>query len=220
MESLHSQLLALQRGGDRLDHFSAQRIERALEHAELDRSASPRAVTASSLVRRQRRLEEEWPSPSQANIALVEAVAQHDPSAVQAALSHGADVNFRAGPFDEPVLTHAVRRGSDVGDESIVGMLLAEGALPNAAGRQGETPLHAAAAVGNARMVDLLSKAGADPLKLDLAGRTPRELAVVTLGAHQVASHPVFDALDKAEARSLGPSLSPRSHRSGGISRD
>ena len=220
MESMHSQLLALQRGGDRLDHFSAQRVERALEFAELDRTASPGAVTSSSLVRRQRRLEEEWPSPTEANVSLVEAVASHDPSAVRSALDQGADPNFRAGPFDEPVLTHAVRRGTDVGDESVVGMLLASGASPNVPGRQGETPLHAAAAAGNARMVDVLSTAGADPLKRDLAGRTPRELAVVTLGSAQVGSHPVFDALDKAEARFVGPSVSPRSHRSGGVSRD
>lgn len=216
MELLTEQLVALQRGGDRVDLVRSRRIETALAGASLDLAPSPGSVTAPSSYRRQLRSVENWPIATDPNVRLVEAVASHDPDAVESALEAGADPHFRCGPLDEPVLSHAVRMGARTGDSSIVSMLLSAGADPNEAGRSGETPLHVAAASGSPQMVDLLVAHGADPFRRDRAGRTPRELAVAVLGRHQVASHAVFAALDKAERGLVGPGLPERQPRSQG----
>ena len=216
MESLRSQILGLHRSGERLDNVRSARIDEAFDAHDLHLAPSHGSVSASSAERRQRRLEEVWPSPTDANVSLVEAVLSGDLDAVRGALNNGADPNFRAGGLDEPVLCLAVRRAVATGDNSIVSELLQSRADPNFTTRQGETSLHVAASLGSPTLVDLLSRAGADPLKPDLAGRTPKELAVVVLGRHQVATHPVFQALDRSEFAKLGPTLdrrSPTTHR-------
>ena len=211
MESMRAHILGMHRSGERLDNVRSARIDALLDEADLQVAPSPGSVSESAAQRRQRRLEESWPPPSDPNVALVAAVASGDLDAMRSALRDGADPNFRAGGLDEPVLSIAVRRAAATGDHALVGELLGAGANPNHASRQGETSLHVAASVGSPVLVDMLSRAGADPFRRDLAGRTPKELAVVALGRHQVASHAVFGALDRCEARRLGPTAPQRS---------
>jgi ankyrin repeat protein len=54
--------------------------------------------------------------------------------------------------------------------------LLAAGANPNAADRDGITPLRIAASRRKRPVVSALLGAGADPDKADSSGRTPREV--------------------------------------------
>ena len=62
--------------------------------------------------------------------------------------------------------------------ESIIELLIAHGADPNARDDFGQTPLHAAAFEGELRAVKLLLQAGADPSIQDMSSETPLDQAV------------------------------------------
>jgi len=57
------------------------------------------------------------------------------------------------------------------------GLLLEQGAKPNAVGDMGETPLHVAVSVGSEEMIQLLLENGADPNISCEFGDTPMERA-------------------------------------------
>jgi uncharacterized protein len=59
----------------------------------------------------------------------------------------------------------------------VVAVLLEAGADPDAAQAGGYTPMHSAAANGDAPLVDLLIARGADPVRAADDGRTPADLA-------------------------------------------
>ncbi|MGV3722849.1 MAG: ankyrin repeat domain-containing protein [Actinomycetota bacterium] len=76
-----------------------------------------------------------------------------------------------------PILYLAINKAGD--DPSIVGALVAKGALVDVSDPFGNTPLHTAAVSGSAELVELLVKAGARPEARDQAGNTALHSAVV-----------------------------------------
>jgi ankyrin repeat protein len=87
---------------------------------------------------------------------LVEAVKQHDVSAVRALLKARADVNAPEGDGATPL-----HWAAHLDDEALVGLLVAAGANVNAANDLRITPLHLAAVNGNAAIVRALLEKGA-----------------------------------------------------------
>ncbi|MGM9483879.1 ankyrin repeat domain-containing protein [Roseateles sp. NT4] len=83
-------------------------------------------------------------------------------------LEAGADVNAQANNAQRVAALHAaVARGN----AAMVEELLKRGATVDLPQQQGVTPLQGAAGAGRADLVDLLRRAGADPHRLDDAGR-------------------------------------------------
>lgn len=66
---------------------------------------------------------------------------------------------------------YSLHEAAAAGDTAILRQRLNEGADPNAADEQANSPLHLAAAANQAEAVDALLRAGADPLAQDTAGR-------------------------------------------------
>jgi uncharacterized protein len=102
-------------------------------------------------------------------------------------LEQGADANYRLADCGETVLHAATSKTNNPVYTLIVEILLSYGADPNVETlprketgcfmrdtftRQ-ETPLHRAAAFGDARMIQILLNAGADKTKKDMHGDTP-----------------------------------------------
>lgn len=73
-----------------------------------------------------------------------------------------------------------------VDSTTAVGQLLDDGAVLDVRGGTGETPLHAAALIGNAEIAQLLIGAGADPLLTDVNGDSPLAWAFFA-GSDEVA---------------------------------
>ncbi|XP_049762865.1 ankyrin-1-like [Schistocerca cancellata] len=70
--------------------------------------------------------------------------------------------------------------------QTLVQILLTSGASPNAKDSQGKTPLHIAAAEGDAKTVEALIAAGADVTERDLNGRMPLHWAAQSYSAEAV----------------------------------
>jgi cytohesin len=103
-------------------------------------------------------------------------------------LEKGEDANFAFTDTGENALHYTICKMSEINERvEIVKMLLASGAdvnkktLPGKptlcfmrdANLKGETPLHRAAAYGNAIIIRMLLDAGADPSMKDANGDTP-----------------------------------------------
>ncbi|WP_035607100.1 ankyrin repeat domain-containing protein [Haloferula sp. BvORR071] len=102
-------------------------------------------------------------------------------------LTSGADPNATYGPTGESVLHQVITKTGDPRRTAIVKALIAAGAdlnrptLPNAPTQcfardirtRGETPLHRAAAYGDAEMINALIQAGADKTARDINGDSP-----------------------------------------------
>ncbi|CAM5391032.1 ankyrin repeat domain-containing protein [Streptomyces hirsutus] len=98
-----------------------------------------------------------------------------DPAGVRHRLVTGADPNarsfaLRATPLHEAVTTHAP------GD--VVDVLVAHGADVDAADAEGATPLREAVRWGNRSVAEALLRAGADPWRPAIAGRSPGRLGL------------------------------------------
>ena len=133
---------------------------------------------------------------------LVVAAYEGNVEAVNALLEKGANVNASVGdiPFRYwPGGLTALHAAADIGDSTIVKMLLARGANPNARVRsmfgtpeplelrtlKGLTPLMVAAIRGNTEVVEVLLQGGASTTDQEITkGRTPRELAEGIGSAH------------------------------------
>jgi ankyrin repeat protein len=102
------------------------------------------------------------------------------PAAAAWLLESGADANAAGrAPFPatlRPLHSAVAHRGPDAARES-VRLLLSRGADVNVAQDGGYTPLHQAAAHGDAVIVDMLLEAGADPAARTTAGETAADLA-------------------------------------------
>lgn len=111
-----------------------------------------------------------------AGTALVE---QRSVEVIHVLARHGADIDARCGgeSCSWNALGHAVASGS----VARVQALLKCGANPNARYRDGSTPLHCAAAIGNLEMARLLVEAGGSTDMLNFAPnappRTPADVA-------------------------------------------
>jgi ankyrin repeat protein len=108
-------------------------------------------------------------------VLLAKGARVDSPGALEAALSHGRrDVVERmlARGADATAPDHLLL-ACQLGGVDLVKMLLARGASVRAAGRQGRTPLHAAAQGGNAAVVALLLARGADVTARDEASNAP-----------------------------------------------
>jgi ankyrin repeat protein len=102
-------------------------------------------------------------------------------------LEHGADVNRAQADTGETALHAALAKADRLVYDRVLSVLLAHGANPNAAtipGREtgafmrdcrtkGETPLHRAAAFGEAETIQMLKRAGAIVEAKDANGETP-----------------------------------------------
>lgn len=140
---------------------------------------------------------------------LIAAALRNRPSAVEALVKHGADVNDRGGRYDTPVVMWACTGlAVDYGDPAlnrredramIVEFLVSKGADVNATDNGEETALHIAAKY-DARFVELLLRLGADRRMEDAAGKTPADWSR-ELGMN--------DALALLEGRTLPGSSTP-----------
>jgi ankyrin repeat protein len=102
-------------------------------------------------------------------------------------LEHGADANFADAETGESCLHNALSKSERVVFDLVVKVLLAHGANPNVATKpgvetgafmrdcrtKGETPLHRAAAFGEAQTIRMLKEAGAIVDARDANGDTP-----------------------------------------------
>ncbi len=99
-----------------------------------------------------------------------------DPDAVKALISEKADVNGTQGDG-----TSALHFAADHNDLKLAKMLVDAGESPKASTRNGAvTPLFLAAKNGNAAMIELLIKAGADVNYADSKGTTPLMVAAAS----------------------------------------
>jgi hypothetical protein len=104
------------------------------------------------------------------------AASRGDVRVVKLLLKHGANVHARVGEGASPLAEAAESSRLDEADE-IGAILLARDVPVSAANNRGETALHAAARNGNAKLMQRLLKAGADPMAKDNSGWRPLELA-------------------------------------------
>ena len=88
--------------------------------------------------------------------------------------------NVAVSPVQEQI-NDAIRNGDP---ESAIEMLTADPALVRACDRNGGTPLHVAAQVGDEELVAWLLARGADPHHPDLAGLTPLDRATLAAPEH------------------------------------
>ena len=104
---------------------------------------------------------------------LLMAIFRRQPEAVRILLAAGADPNFRDSEGDSPL-----RACAEFGDHELVAMLLRCGAtqtIDESGGLSGMTALGRAASRLDLPMLELLLRAGADPLVLDADRQTARE---------------------------------------------
>lgn len=115
-------------------------------------------------------------------------------------LGHGADLEAE---FEwEKLLLHFVR----LGNESVTGLLLEEGANVYARNDKGETPLHVAVLTGKESTVELLLNAGPDAIhEVDLNGNTPIHQAV--LGGQEPHERVLASLLERFHQRTEAQAL-------------
>jgi ankyrin repeat protein len=106
---------------------------------------------------------------------LRDAIRAGDPTAVQALIKQGADVNALERDGATPL-----HWAAHMDEPGLVDALLNAGAKPNAANTYGATPLLLAAENGNAAIIERLLKAGADPNLAMPSGETPLMTAART----------------------------------------
>jgi len=104
---------------------------------------------------------------------LVETVRQDDLAGLERLLTGGADPNTIDAEFGVPTLTWAAMYGNVPAAK----LLLDHGAQVNGADKDGYGPLHGAAFLGHAEMLDLLLQRGADPGLRSKRGETARASA-------------------------------------------
>ncbi len=97
------------------------------------------------------------------------------PEATALLLSHGAHIHrFSRNPMHNQALHACVALSQD---SETVRLLIEQGADVNMAQAGGYTPLHQAAAAGSTELVEVLLKAGANPVTPCNQGKTPADYA-------------------------------------------
>ncbi len=116
------------------------------------------------------------------------AAAEGDIEVATWLLDHGADVhavNDCADGCEERGYT-ALHSGLELRDDKMTELLLARGARIEAAGADGRTAMHKAAARGKLSGAFVLARRGADLTRADGAGKTPFDLAGVRLPGAEI----------------------------------
>ena len=108
--------------------------------------------------------------------ALGHAASRGDVRVVRLLLKHGANIHARMGD-GSTALAEAAESTRQPESVEIAALLLERGVPAAAEDKRGETALHAAARSGNAKLIERLVKAGADPMARDNSGWRPLELA-------------------------------------------
>lgn len=134
--------------------------------------------------------------------ALLAAAGDGDSERVVAALSQGADVNYRNVDGWTALLFASIRGARDV-----VAILIAADADVDAQNVDGATPLMAAAVMGEREIAEMLAKAGADLSLRNVAGATAR------IKAQEYGHLEVADLLGTYEAEALAPVRASESER-------
>jgi len=91
---------------------------------------------------------------------------------------NGANINAQNNEGYTPLCEATARLSPKIKKTESINNLLTEGADPNIANNNGETPLHVAAIKGTVSVIRLLLAAGADPSRIDKQGKTPKEEAI------------------------------------------
>jgi len=119
--------------------------------------------------------------------ALHVAAAAYQADIAKELVARGADVNARNRRGAQPI--HYAATGQPASERwnpraqaNILTYLLRSGADPNAVDKNGVTPLHRAVRTRCAAAVRVLLANGADPLRENGSGSTPRRLAALTTG--------------------------------------
>ena len=118
------------------------------------------------------------------------AAAEGDLEVATWLLDHGADANAGIECTDgcaERGYT-PLHSGLEFRDDGMTVLLLARGARLDAAGADGRTALHTAAARGKLSGAFVLARHGADLTRVDAAGKTPHDLAGIPLPGGDAAS--------------------------------
>ena len=103
------------------------------------------------------------------------AAAFGGPKATALLLTHGAHIHrFSRNPMRNQPLHACIALSQDV---ETVRLLVAQGADVNMEQAGGYTPLHQAAAAGNAELTEVLLEAGANPSNVCHQGKTPADYA-------------------------------------------
>ena len=119
-----------------------------------------------------------------------------------------ANVNFNQGDTFMNTPLHYAAQG---GMESLVEILLSNGADPNAANSENRTPLHFAAAYGHAKVAGQLIESGADVDRLDHYGISPNKILSSPGPIYQSEAKEIL-GITQRDARKINRLVNPELH--------
>lgn len=158
-------------------------------------------------------------TPDEATQALLNATADGDLSAAQAALAAGADPNDRNEKQRTPL-----HLAADQGATALASLLIEKGAATNAKDDREDTPLHRAAGGGYDDIAQLLIDRGAELTARNKWQRTPEDRAreqghvgLVTLLQDAVRDHGHADRVSRKRQATGEPQIGgrPNTHQGG-----
>ena len=146
--------------------------------------------------------------PGEGRTALHQAVAQRDLKMVRMLLDARARTDV-AGRYGSPRAVREFPLHRAVNEPALLRLLLERGANPNVGDDGGLTPLHRAAASGNAEAAEVLLQHKAQADLKDKGGRKPRDLTAQIAAADKRAT--IRDLLDRHAAHAAAAAVAAKS---------